>query len=263
MQFPRTLILVEPLWALPLQQRTILKNFKNLQNYLLTIELILISLLSFTLVSCEPGNTNNDTTTASALAIVANNSSTSSSATPSCATTGTCKIFITNSTAPVTAGVSGIDAHCNNATNKPSGGGTYKALVTDGTSRRACTSANCTTGGTSEHIDWVLKPNQQYKRKDGTTVIGTTNANGLFPIPLTNSMEPNLLNSTNYVITGINADWINSNDCENWTTRAPATSPNGLFGKHQETDMRAFAFAGTTCADLEDFYNAKAICVEQ
>ncbi|MCG6147441.1 DUF1554 domain-containing protein [Leptospira levettii] len=239
-----------------------MKIFKNIANSFFKSNVIIVSLILFTLISCETNNTDNTVAT-STLAILVNNSSTSSSATPSCATTGTCKIFITNSTAPVTAGVSGIDAHCNNATNKPSGGGTYKALVTDGTSRRACTSANCTTGGTSEHIDWVLKPNQQYKRKDGTTVIGTTNANGLFPIPLTNSMEPNLLNSTNYVITGLNADWINSNDCENWTTRAPATSPNGLFGKHQETDMRAFAFAGTTCADLEDFYNAKAICVEQ
>lgn len=137
-------------------------------------------------------------------------------------------------------------------------------MVSDGTSRRACTSANCTTGGTSEHIDWVLKPNQQYKRKDGTTVIGTTNANGLFPIPLTNSMEPNLLNANNYVITGINADWINSNDCDNWTTKGtPTSSPNGLIGRHQNTDSLAFSFASTLCYELEDNYNAKAICVEQ
>ncbi|TGK82649.1 DUF1554 domain-containing protein [Leptospira noumeaensis] len=173
-------------------------------------------------------------------------------------------MFITNSTAPVNAGVSGIDAHCNNATNKPSGGGTYKAMVSDGTSRTACTSANCTTGGTSEHIDWVLKPNQQYKRNDGTTVIGTTNANGLFPIPFTNSMEPNLLNANNYVITGINADWINSLDCDNWTTIGTATlAPNGLFGRHQNTNAQAFAFATSSCYDLVNNYNAKAICVEQ
>lgn len=240
-----------------------MQKLKYISKPRLDLNLIIVSLLCFTLISCESNN-NDNTAVAGALALVTNNSSTSSSSTtPSCTTTGTCKIFITNSTAPVTAGVSGIDAHCNNATNKPSGGGTYKALVTDGTSRRACTSANCTTGGTSEHIDWVLKPNQQYKRKDGTTVIGTTNSNGLFPIPMTNSMEPNLLNANNYVITGINADWINSNDCENWTTKAAATSPNGLFGRHQNTDALAFAFSSTLCSDLEDNYNAKAICVEQ
>ncbi|PKA12234.1 hypothetical protein CH372_10220, partial [Leptospira meyeri] len=105
------------------------------------------------------------------------------------------------------AGISGFDNHCNNSANKPSGSHTYKALISDGIKRRACSTANC-SGGTSEHIDWVLKPNQQYKRKDGTTIIGTTNANGIFVSSLTNVIDPDMFDgASDHVFTGVNADW--------------------------------------------------------
>jgi len=69
---------------------------------------------------------------------------------------------------------------------------TYKALVqannsgTYKTWRKACQTANCGTGGASEHINWVLSPNQEYIREDGT-IIGTTNSAGIFTFPLDNS----------------------------------------------------------------------------
>ena len=55
-------------------------------------------------------------------------------------------------------GVSGADAKCMADANKPSDGKTYKAMLTDGSTRIACTSANCTTSGNAEHLGWVLHP---------------------------------------------------------------------------------------------------------
>ncbi|MCG6139834.1 DUF1554 domain-containing protein [Leptospira mtsangambouensis] len=55
--------------------------------------------------------------------------------------------------APINASISGFDTHCNNSTNKPTSTTVYKALVSDGIKRRACSNANC-SGGTSEHIHW-------------------------------------------------------------------------------------------------------------
>ncbi|WP_244290288.1 DUF1554 domain-containing protein [Leptospira bourretii] len=232
---------------------------KYISKPTLDLNLIIVSLLCFTLISCESNN-NDNTAAAGALALVANNSSTSSSSTtPSCTTTGTCKIFIANPTAPINAGISGFDTHCNNSTNKPSGSYTYKALVSDGIKRRACSTANC-SGGTSEHIDWVLKPNQQYKTNDGTTIIGTTNANGLFPVPLTNSIQPTAIDgSSDLVITGLNDNWTAGDDCNDWTGTG-----NGKYGAHIEVGIKAFSEATMACSDLiNNTYKGKAICVEQ
>ncbi|TGK82048.1 DUF1554 domain-containing protein [Leptospira noumeaensis] len=237
-----------------------MRNLRNLPNAFFSVNLIIVSLISFTLVSCEPGNTNNDTTTAGALALVANNSSTSSSSTSSsCVTTGTCKIFIATPTAPNNAGISGFDTHCNNSPNKPSGSYVYKALISDGIKRRACSTANC-SGGTSEHIDWVLKPNQQYKRKDGTTTIGTTNANGIFVTSLTNVIDPDVIDGyTDNVFTGVNANWTPGDDCSDWTG-----SGDTMTGAYLYSDIRAFAEMSRGCsAMINQVFRGKAICVEQ
>ncbi|TGL16191.1 DUF1554 domain-containing protein [Leptospira meyeri] len=50
--------------------------------------------------------------------------------------------------------------------------------------------SNCASGGTAEHTDWVLKPNQEYRRTDGYIVIGTTSASGIFIADLTNESQP-------------------------------------------------------------------------
>ena len=68
------------------------------------------------------------------------------------------------------------------------GSGTYKALITDGTNRVACTSANCATGGAGENINWVLTPSTEYFRTDGTTEIGVTTSAGIFSFPLSNAI---------------------------------------------------------------------------
>lgn len=74
-------------------------------------------------------------------------------------------------------GIEEADALCNADTNKPNDS-TYKAIIVDGLNRTACTTASC-AGGSSEHTDWVLQADTEYRRGDGTTVVGTTDSNGL------------------------------------------------------------------------------------
>ena len=60
----------------------------------------------------------------------------------------------------------------------PKTGSEYRALLVDASNRVACTSINC-SGGSSEHVDWVLRANTSYKRPGGTVVF-TTNASDIF-----------------------------------------------------------------------------------
>ncbi|TGL69769.1 DUF1554 domain-containing protein [Leptospira kmetyi] len=167
-------------------------------------------------------------------------------------------MFATASAMTKNGGIAGVDNNCSTDGNKPSGGGTYKALITDGVNRRACTTASC-SGGTSEQINWVLKPNKEYRRKDGTTIIGTTTANGIFAFPLTNSVEilANIV-ITNGIGTGMNADWTsNANDCSDWSTNAGGTS--STVGTWDSTNSGLIGGAGTSgCSNTH-----MTICVEQ
>nr|WP_269155358.1 DUF1554 domain-containing protein [Leptospira mtsangambouensis] len=212
--------------------------------------------------SCVDKSENSDLNSA-AVALVTQNQSSSSATTANtstgtCATTGFCKIFATAATAIKTGGISGFDNQCQNDTNKPSGGGTYKALASDGVNRRACSTANCSTG-VSENIGWVLKPNKEYRRKDGTTVIGTTNASGIFTFPLTNSMEiiSNLV-VTNGIATGFVSDWTSSaNDCLDWTSNAGGNL--STTGTWTSTNSGAIDGGGTSgCSNTH-----MLVCVEQ
>jgi hypothetical protein len=110
-------------------------------------------------------------------------------------------------------GIAGADLNCQTDSNKPGGTATWKAMLVAGTTRRACTSANCSTNGNSEHNDWVLKPNATYVRPDGT-LIGSTDANALLIFPLSNSIGTTDVQPW----TGLNIDWTtdNLNNCNNW-----------------------------------------------
>ncbi|TGL86928.1 DUF1554 domain-containing protein [Leptospira congkakensis] len=165
-------------------------------------------------------------------------------------------MFVTNSTAPTNAGVAGLDSHCANATNKPAGGGTYKAMVSDGTIRRACSTADC-SGGTAEHINWVLKTNTEYRRGDGATIVGTTNANGIFNLPLTNNIYPTALSGSDGVVTRLNANWTSGLDFTDWSGTG-----NGMYGAYLNTDYKFYAEGSASVAGVTSF-SAKAICVEQ
>lgn len=108
---------------------------------------------------------------------------------------------------------------------------------------------------TSEHIDWVLKPNKEYRRDDGSIVIGNTTKNGIFESDLTNEIS-SVITGTNLTITGLNANWTNSsNDCSNFS----ATVGNVSIGSHiEKTITSVIAFGDTVCSS-----NRKLICVEQ
>jgi len=108
-----------------------------------------------------------------------------------------------------TTDIANADALCMNDDYKPAGSSTYKAMLVDGTRRVACTTTNCSEGGTSENVDWVFKPNTTYTQSDGTTPIFTTDAHGVFDLEanlLTNSFDT----SASTYFTGLMGDWTSS-----------------------------------------------------
>lgn len=120
------------------------------------------------------------------------------------------RIYVTNSVYNGNlGGVSGADTKCNVAdANKPSGSGTFKALLVDSGSsllRRACSTANCAGSGTgvAENIDWVLRPNITYLRGQDSLPVFTANFNGVFDFGAGNFTNP-IHSSAFSVWTGIN-----------------------------------------------------------
>ncbi len=164
------------------------------------------------------------------------------------------KIFITASTSlgdfggPVMA-----DATCMSDSNKPSDGSTYKAMTVLSGVRTACSTANC-SGGISEHLDWVVKPNTQYVKTDGA-IIGTSDSKGLFTDTLTNSIG---VNNNEYVWTGLATDWtIDGYTCSSWTDTSGSLGHRGAVS---QTDLINMVSPGLSvlCSFAMNFY-----CVEQ
>jgi Protein of unknown function (DUF1554) len=160
----------------------------------------------------------------------------SSSNKPSCTT---CRIFVTALAFDGNlGGVTGADAKCMAASNKPSDGGTYKALLA-GTTREM-------TGP-----DWVLQANTIYTRPDGTT-IGTTTASKNFA-PMNTSISAYY--ST--IWTGLYTDYsVDSTHCNYWTTNAGGSS--GATGASDSTYQAVNIGMGRACNNLQKLY-----CVEQ
>jgi hypothetical protein len=147
-------------------------------------------------------------------------------------------------------GITGADAKCNSDAGKPTGTGTYKAFITDGTVRRACSTTNC-TGGVSENLDWVLKPATAYYKADGTTLVFTTNASGTFSTP--SDIKATVGEVTSEFWSGIYSNtasggWttLTPNTCTSWTVTTgsalrgfpgviPATFTGDWFGKNNAT----------------------------
>lgn len=137
--------------------------------------------------------------------------------TPPCTS---CRMFVTTNTYTGNlGGVSGADTFCRIDPNKPATG-TYKALIMDSTVR-------------SQVIDWVLKPNTTYYRKDGTTLMGTTGPEAVFNL---GSMGFDALedpmDSKNYysgMTWGSNTQWTAETNpgvtCQGWTS-----SDNSYWG---------------------------------
>lgn len=146
-------------------------------------------------------------------------------------------------------GVAGADAACNTA---PPVAGVYKALIVDGVSRVACTSDDCQTGGTAEHVDWVLEPSSLYVRADGTE-IGTTNFDGLFLFDLANAISP--VSSETW--TGLSTTWTVGTTCDAWTDGTSSTI--GTAGLSGEIEVDAISAYEQWC----DRTNVALVCVQQ
>lgn len=187
------------------------------------------------------------------------------------------KVFITASTfdgnlqGAAANGPAGADVKCNSDANKPSSG-TYRAMITDGTNRRACTSNNCTTSGDSENAFWVFEENRIYIRSSDSAYLLSPNAAGILPATLGNFSNPYTLNhsfdsgTTKYYWTGLaqspdfwsTASFSTDYTCANWTSNANI-SDGGRVGISNSTTYTAFrSGGGRNCSD-----SYHLVCVEQ
>lgn len=91
-------------------------------------------------------------------------------------------------------------------------------------------------------LDWVLKPNTEYRREDETTVIGTTNSSGIFDFPLDASFS----SSAGNIWTGLIWDFTSPNgaNCGNFTI---GTGDQGNYGDPTVTGSSAVISGGHQC----------------
>jgi hypothetical protein len=163
----------------------------------------------------------------------------------------TYRIFVTTNNFNGDIGISGADLNCQSEGDGIAAGRTWKAMLVDGTNRRACSFANCPSG-ISENHNWVLKPNAAYVRPSGT-LIGNTNDRALLTFPLSNSIGESVVQPW----TGLNTDWTTdgTNNCNGWTN---AGSYTGAYGQDINSDAGAIRFDSSMCASARPLY-----CVEQ
>lgn len=136
------------------------------------------------------------------------------------------------------------------------GTGTFKALMVDGSTRVACTSNNCATGGTAEQIDWVFSPSTIYIRTDGT-LIGSTNSLGLLTFPLTNDFSA--ATSFTDIWTGLGGNWTTSpNTCAGWSNGTNTVNGSLANASQQTSDL---AVTGATAFCINP--GGLIACVEQ
>ena len=103
--------------------------------------------------------------------------------------------------------------------------------------------------------DWVLKPNTQYLREDGVTVIGTTNTNGTFD-DVGSIIFEDSVGTTGGVKawTGLGAAWDTDANCNNWTQ----TAGTGMTGDTASISTNAISDSNEACTGSYHLY-----CVQQ
>lgn len=149
--------------------------------------------------------------------------------------------------------IAAADTIC--AAARPAGVASARALVV-GATRRACVSEQCRAEGLAEHLDWPLHPNTEYRKTDRVTVVGRTNALGLF-----DSLEGSVLTiSSTRAFTGLRVGsgwttWQTSANCRDLTSRDAADM--GTLGAPALLGYQ-FAFEEVPCdSDVQGVY-----CVE-
>ncbi|MCR9142988.1 MAG: DUF1554 domain-containing protein [bacterium] len=149
------------------------------------------------------------------------------------------------------SGIAEADAFCTADANRPNTS-TYRALLSKTTpapARIGSLTPNLGDGQT----DWVLSPNLNYYRQDGTTPVFTADANGIFVFgAFSNSFEA----SAGLYWTGLRNDWVvrAGLNCSGWSS----TGGNGGTGDPTATNGAAIQSATPLCATPTHL-----ICVEQ
>jgi len=173
-----------------------------------------------------------------------------------------CKMFVTATAVAANFGAATVaDLVCANDVNKPSDGDTYKALIAYGNgSRRACTTANCVTGGRNENVDWVLHASTSYTRADGTAIAATDGAGIITSFPTANAVSTTAAVEAWTGLTTASA-WTSAaaDNCSNWSTAVAGGGLTGgsaiINGTTSYTNVFAFAYACNLSKRL--------ICVQQ
>lgn len=132
-------------------------------------------------------------------------------------------------------GVSGADSRCISDANKPSGG-TYKAVISDGSTRIASITANMGDG----QANWVLYPNTEYRRPDGVSLM-TTNANSIFVFGTLSA----IITAVGTYHTGMNNGWNAGVHCNGWTDNTAGN--NTRYGSNSITGSAAISFTQAAC----------------
>ncbi len=147
-------------------------------------------------------------------------------------------------------GISGADSKCMLDFNRPSSA-VYKAVLSDGAARVACTSPGC-SGGVAEHSDWVFSSGTNYFRQDGLTLVMTTTPAGVFTFgTLLNSFA-----AGGAYWTGLAPDWTSAaGNCSAWS----ATAGAGRVGSLSGLNAQAISNGATNCNSAP----GPLLCAEQ
>lgn len=168
-------------------------------------------------------------------------------------------IFLASVTGGNLGGPSGADTICNS--QKPAGlsAATFKAMVVDLSTRRACFNTgndNCSLLGTTGRLNWVLGASRTYCTSDYKTRVGTTNANAYLSVLNSNTLS----SSTIPVYTGLNAFWGTSTEnCSAFSSTVSTSqlgTPNGL--ENGSTQHSFITNGSGACTTVGKIY-----CIEQ
>ncbi len=154
-------------------------------------------------------------------------------------------------------GIAGADSTCNGHGARPDTTSNYKALIALIGVRIACAGGTDMCAGVSAtRLDWVLYPNTEYRRADGTTIIATSNADRVFTFSLTNSFT-GVAGVYSSGLNGGGLRWTASNNnCNSWTHANMAY--NGEQAELDNTDVTSIYTPSTSC-----FTSQIVLCVEQ
>lgn len=130
--------------------------------------------------------------------------------------------------------------------------GEFRAVISDGTNRRACSTANCSSG-VLENINWVLGESKFYLQDDELTIIGETDVGGIFT-----TLDDQTGMAGDEYWTGLAVDWTPSiDDCNNWADTGGTY--NGAYGLGDVTTPAAI-FSGSYATFVAG--GKKVLCVQ-